>query len=80
MRRLKCLLLGHRPGPIVSVLGIEVRRSLGFELPPTSCGDGRPPSAFGHPGASGFLAFADPQARMFPVAVTFLVPRKMASS
>jgi ERCC4-related helicase len=24
--------------------------------------------------------FADPQARMFPVAVTFLVPRKMASS
>ncbi len=47
-----------------AVLGIEVRRSLGFELPPDACTDGRPACAFGHPGASGFLAFADPQARV----------------
>jgi CubicO group peptidase (beta-lactamase class C family) len=46
------------------VLEIDVRRSLGFELPPVACADGRPADAFGHPGASGFLAFADPHARI----------------
>ncbi len=45
-----------------AVLGIGVRRSLGFELPPLDSADGRPPDAFGHPGASGFLAFGDPGA------------------
>lgn len=47
-----------------AVLGIDIRRSLGFELPAEDNGDGRPPNAFGHPGASGFLAFADPGARL----------------
>jgi CubicO group peptidase (beta-lactamase class C family) len=47
-----------------AVLGIEVRRSLGFELPPLGAEHGRPPDAFGHPGASGFLAFADPHAHL----------------
>jgi len=47
-----------------AILGIEVRRSLGFELPPRGADDGRPSDAFGHPGASGFLAFADPHARV----------------
>jgi CubicO group peptidase (beta-lactamase class C family) len=46
------------------VLGIEVRRSLGFELPAPDSDDGRPPNAFGHPGAGGVLAFADPEARL----------------
>jgi CubicO group peptidase (beta-lactamase class C family) len=47
-----------------AVLGIDVRRSLGFELPAVDALDGRPPDAFGHPGASGFLAFADPHAHL----------------
>ena len=46
-----------------AVLGIDVRRSLGFELPSADASDGRPPDTFGHPGASGFLAFADPRTR-----------------
>lgn len=44
------------------VLGIPVRRTLGLELPPVWADDGRPPHAFGHPGAGGFLAFADAEA------------------
>jgi CubicO group peptidase (beta-lactamase class C family) len=47
-----------------AVLGIEVRRTLGFELRPSWSDDGRPPHAFGHPGAGGFLGFADPEAEV----------------
>lgn len=54
----------EQSGGVDAVLGIEVRRSLGFELPPHGSDDGRPPTAFGHPGASGFLAFGDPEARL----------------
>jgi CubicO group peptidase (beta-lactamase class C family) len=43
---------------------IPVRRTLGFELAPPWEGAGRPDSAFGHPGAGGFIAFADPVARL----------------
>jgi CubicO group peptidase (beta-lactamase class C family) len=45
-----------------AVLGIEVRRALGFELPAPWAADGRPPYAFGHSGAGGSIAFADPEA------------------
>jgi CubicO group peptidase (beta-lactamase class C family) len=41
-----------------------VRRTLGFELAAPWADDGRPPHAFGHPGAGGFLGFADPEARV----------------
>ena len=54
----------ERCGGVDAVLGIPVRRSLGFELTPLSADDGRPPHAFGHPGAGGFVAFADPDARL----------------
>ncbi|HEY7134138.1 MAG TPA: serine hydrolase domain-containing protein [Acidimicrobiia bacterium] len=47
-----------------AVLGIDVRRTLGFELAAPWADDGRPPHAFGHPGAGGFLGFADPEARV----------------
>jgi CubicO group peptidase (beta-lactamase class C family) len=52
----------ERVDGIDAVLGMPVRRSLGFDLPTVALPDGRPPHAFGHPGASGFLAFADPEA------------------
>jgi CubicO group peptidase (beta-lactamase class C family) len=45
-----------------AVLGIEVRRSLGYELTPHGASDGRPAHAFGHPGAGGSIAFADIEA------------------
>lgn len=45
-------------------LRYPVRRTLGFELPPAWAADGRPSHAFGHPGAGGFLAFADTQAHL----------------
>jgi CubicO group peptidase (beta-lactamase class C family) len=54
----------ERVAGVDAVLGIEVRRTLGFELPPSWSDDGRPGHAFGHPGASGFLGFADPVARV----------------
>jgi len=41
---------------------IPVRRTLGFELAPPWEDAGRPDTAFGHPGAGGFVAFADPAA------------------
>ena len=43
---------------------VPVRRTLGFELRPDWADDGRPDHAFGHPGAGGYLSFADPQARV----------------
>lgn len=46
-----------------AVLGIPMRYGLGFALGPSlppACG----PAAFGHPGAGGSLAFADPEARI----------------
>jgi CubicO group peptidase (beta-lactamase class C family) len=46
------------------VLGMRVRRSLGFMLPEPGQGDPRPATAFGHPGMGGSLGFADPQHRL----------------
>lgn len=43
---------------------IPVRRTLGFELAPPWEDAGRPDTAFGHPGAGGFIAFADTHARV----------------
>lgn len=43
------------------VIHLETRFGLGFMLPPTLGLDCRP-SCFGHPGAGGSLAFADPEA------------------
>jgi CubicO group peptidase (beta-lactamase class C family) len=45
-----------------AVLGMPVRRTLGFELRPPWANDRRSDCAFGHAGAGGFLAFADPAA------------------
>lgn len=45
-----------------AVLGIPVRRALGFELTPSWAEDGRPAHAFGHPGGGGVLTFADSEA------------------
>jgi CubicO group peptidase (beta-lactamase class C family) len=47
---------------IDEVQGLPVRRTLGFELAPPWEQAGRPDGAFGHPGAGGFVAFADPDA------------------
>jgi CubicO group peptidase (beta-lactamase class C family) len=44
------------------IFGVPIRRSLGFELRADWQTDARPDTAFGHPGASGFLGFADPAA------------------
>jgi CubicO group peptidase (beta-lactamase class C family) len=44
------------------VIGMPVRRSLGYMLPDP--GDPRPPSAFGHPGMGGSAGFADPHNRL----------------
>jgi CubicO group peptidase (beta-lactamase class C family) len=48
------------------VLGIPTRVGLGFMLRQESHAGGRclAPGAFGHPGAGGSLAFADPEARL----------------
>jgi CubicO group peptidase (beta-lactamase class C family) len=48
------------------VLGIPTRFGLGFMLRQESHAGGRclAPGAFGHPGAGGSLAFADPEARL----------------
>jgi CubicO group peptidase (beta-lactamase class C family) len=54
----------ERVAGVDAVLDVEVRRTLGFELPPPWADDGRPDHTFGHPGASGFLAFADPVAHL----------------
>jgi CubicO group peptidase (beta-lactamase class C family) len=45
------------------VIHLDTRFGLGFMLPPTLALD-CPPSCFGHPGAGGSLAFADPQANL----------------
>jgi CubicO group peptidase (beta-lactamase class C family) len=42
-----------------AVLGIPVRRGLGFEFTPSWADDGRPEHCFGHPGAGGVVTFAD---------------------
>ena len=47
-----------------AVVGVDVRRALGFELPAAWADDGRPPHAFGHSGAGGSIAFADTEARV----------------
>jgi CubicO group peptidase (beta-lactamase class C family) len=52
----------ERVSGVDAVLEIDVRRTLGFELRPAYAHDARPDTAFGHPGASGFLGFADPAA------------------
>jgi CubicO group peptidase (beta-lactamase class C family) len=48
------------------VLGVRTRFGLGFMLRLESHAGGRclAPGAFGHPGAGGSLAFADPEARL----------------
>jgi CubicO group peptidase (beta-lactamase class C family) len=45
------------------VILIPTRFGLGFMLPPT-LGAACPPGSFGHPGAGGSLAFADPEQRL----------------
>ncbi len=45
------------------VIHLETRFGLGFMLPPT-LGQDCPSSCFGHPGAGGSLAFADPKAEL----------------
>ena len=52
----------ERVAGVDAVLEVDVRRALGFELRPSYAHDARPDTAFGHPGASGFLGFADPAA------------------
>jgi CubicO group peptidase (beta-lactamase class C family) len=47
-----------------AILGIPVRRSLGFMLSDPDNGDPRPESAFGHQGMGGSVGFADPQKRL----------------
>ena len=47
-----------------SVIGTDVRRSLGFMLPELGTDDPRSASAFGHPGQGGSIGFADPQKRL----------------
>ncbi|MPZ97901.1 MAG: serine hydrolase [Dehalococcoidia bacterium] len=48
-----------------AVLGVPMRRSLGFMLHnPERAPDPRSPRAFGHPGAGGSSAFADPEHRL----------------
>jgi CubicO group peptidase (beta-lactamase class C family) len=43
-----------------AVVGMSVRRTLGFMLPEMEQGDPRPLTAVGHPGMGGSLGFADP--------------------
>ncbi len=43
-----------------AVVGMAVRRTLGFMLPDIELGDPRPLTAVGHPGMGGSLGFADP--------------------
>ncbi len=46
------------------VLGLPCYFSLGFIRPGPKVGFGSSPRAFGHPGAGGSFAFADPDARL----------------
>ena len=46
------------------VIGMPVRRTLGFMLPDVEHGDPRPLTAVGHPGMGGSLGFADPPRRL----------------
>jgi hypothetical protein len=46
------------------VMGMPVRRTLGFMLPESGTGDPRPPSAIGHPGMGGSMGFANPENRL----------------
>jgi CubicO group peptidase (beta-lactamase class C family) len=46
------------------ILGMPVRRTLGYMLPDTELGDPRPLTAFGHAGMGGSLGFADPSKRL----------------
>jgi CubicO group peptidase (beta-lactamase class C family) len=43
------------------VIGMPVRRTLGYMLPVPGTGDPRPDTAFGHPGMGGSMGFADPE-------------------
>ena len=46
------------------VIGMPVRRTLGYMLPEGGPADPRPLTAFGHPGMGGSLGFADPSKRL----------------
>jgi len=46
------------------VVGMPVRRTLGYMLPEGGPADPRPLTAFGHPGMGGSLGFADPSKRL----------------
>ena len=46
------------------IIGMPVRRTLGFMLPDGGPADPRPLTAFGHPGMGGSLGFADPAQRL----------------
>jgi CubicO group peptidase (beta-lactamase class C family) len=46
------------------VIGMPVRRTLGYMLPEGGPADPRPLTAFGHPGMGGSLGFADPARRL----------------
>lgn len=46
------------------VIGVPVRRTLGFMRPDVEHGDPRPLTAVGHSGGGGSLGFADPVRRM----------------
>ena len=46
------------------VIGMPVRRTLGYMLPDGGPADPRPLTAFGHPGMGGSLGFADPAQRL----------------
>ena len=67
------LLAGVRTGGRRWLLGVPVRRSLGFQLNPRNRGErprfGPNPNSYGHDGLGGQLGFCDPDAR---IAVGFL--------
>jgi CubicO group peptidase (beta-lactamase class C family) len=46
------------------IVGVPVRRTLGYMLPEGGRADPRPLTAFGHPGMGGSLGFADPAKRL----------------